>query len=248
MTKSIIITGGFGFIGTSLCAYLNAKGIVPYILELQDEIEEKWRGFSGLKFILLDSVDRLNDIDGPISIVHLGARVDTREKMSRELWTNNVTLTLDLFKAAQEYQLLDRFIYASSGSVYGNEERDFTERIEGLRPTNAYAATKLALDTYFDAVKPKIKTYGLRFFNVAGGREGHKGDMSSLIYKGLMKQSPFYRDGKWRLFKSCRHDILDGEQKRDFVAVEDAGAKLDKAEDIGVLALSEREFLKLLKK
>lgn len=236
MTKSIILTGGFGFIGSSLVEYLNRQGISPYIVEDQDNVGEKWRNIMGLRFTLLDSIYDINKVDGPVSVVHLGANVDTREKMNRQLWQNNLTFTTDLFAAAQEYQVVDKFIYASSGAVYGNEESDFSERIEGLKPTNAYAATKLLVDNhFFDAGKKweSPHVYGLRFFNCYGGREQAKGDMASLVYKGLKKQNPLYSsangiftyDGPkkpcWSLFKSHRSDIKDGEQKRDFIHVED---------------------------
>jgi len=250
MTKSIILTGGFGFIGSSLVEYLNKQGISPHIIENQDNVGEKWRNFMGLRFTLLDSIYDINKVDGPVSIVHLGANVDTREKMNRQLWRNNLTFTTDLFGAAQEYQVVDKFIYASSGAVYGNEENDFSERIRGLKPTNAYAATKLLVDNHFFGTGKKWESprvYGLRFFNVYGsGREQAKGDMASLVYKGLNRLTPLYNTGDqinplsggvighplpptgpnpkgphWSLFKSHRPDIKDGEQKRDFIHVED---------------------------
>ena len=109
-------------------------------------------------------------------------------------------------------------IYASSGSVYGNEEMDFTERIDGLIPTNAYAFTKWSLDSNMHR---RPGAYGLRFFNVYGPREQAKGDMASLVHKGLAKEAPLYRDGQWKLFKSHRPDVRHGEQARDFVHVDD---------------------------
>jgi len=224
MSKSIILTGGFGFIGSSLCEYLNRQGISPYIIEDQENVGEKWKNIMGLRFALLDSIYDINKVDGPISVIHLGANVDTREKMNRQLWQNNLTFTTDLFKVVQEYQVLDKFIYASSGAVYGGEENEFSERIEGLKPTNAYAATKLLVDNHFFGAGKKWESphvYGLRFFNVYGPREQAKGDMASLVYKGLTKQKPLYAEGEWRLFKSYRPDIKDGFQMRDFVAAMD---------------------------
>jgi len=228
------LTGGFGFIGSSLVEYLNKQGISPYIIEHQDNVGEKWRNVMGLRFTLLDSIYDINKVDGPVSIVHLGANVDTREKMNRQLWQNNLTFTTDLFAAAQEYQVVDKFIYASSGAVYGNEENEFSERIEGLKPTNAYAATKLLVDNHFFGTGKKWESprvYGLRFFNVYGsGREQAKGDMASLVYKGLTRQKPLYDlypshlgEGhpRWNLFKSHRFGIKDGEQARDFIHIED---------------------------
>jgi ADP-L-glycero-D-manno-heptose 6-epimerase len=223
--KRITVTGGFGFIGSNLVAHLNRRGIVPDVVVRT--LDEQWRNVAGLSFKLI-TPDEI--VDGS-TVVALGANVDTTEPMNPTLWENNVNGLLDLWRKTRVRG--GRFIYASSGSVYGSEEKDFTERIHGLRPLNAYAFSKLQIDnTLFGGLK-EADTYGLRFTNIYGPRERHKGDMASLVHKGLTKQFPLYGSTNhvydlkspkkpcWRLFKSHRPDIKDGEQARDFCYVED---------------------------
>lgn len=222
----IIITGGFGFIGSNLIEALNKQGITPYVVEDINNINEKWRNVNGLCFHLLKDINNAGLGLGPVSVVHLGANVDTTEKMNPALWANNVDATISLFDSLKITHRITKFIYASSAATYGAEEKDFSERMHGLKPQNAYAFTKLHLDNFFFGEKmPANKVYGLRFFNVYGPRENHKGNMASVVHKALTKQSPIYsRVGiypVWNLFRSHRSDVADGDQARDFVYVED---------------------------
>ena len=206
----LIVTGAFGFIGSNLVEALNRRGIVPYVIDKWKVDDPKWKNIRGLNFIRIDEseVGSLTLPGEKLVVVALGASVDTREGMSEALWENNVESVIRLSCHA------DKFIYASSGATYGLEENDFTERVVGLRAANPYAQTKLALDDYF---YNKDRTYGLRFFNVFGPREFHKGDMASLVTKGLLKQPPLYADGKWHLFKHPSGLPIS----RDFVFVGD---------------------------
>jgi ADP-L-glycero-D-manno-heptose 6-epimerase len=219
MIKNIYITGGFGFIGSNLVEYLNKKGIRPFVIEPLDKIGEKWKNVAGFDFNLLDISEvgkwNLLDLSGGI-LIHLGANVDTTEKMSADLWFNNVELSKKLFKLS-----FSKIIYASSAAVYGNS-RDFVERIDGLKPLNAYAFTKLSLDrAVFGPTNPleEVDIYGLRFFNVYDSvssiRENHKKNMASLIskYKNI-------KNGQYKLFKY-------GEQSRDFIHVWDVCKVVD---------------------
>jgi ADP-L-glycero-D-manno-heptose 6-epimerase len=213
MKNNLVITGGFGFIGSNMIRHLNSKGITPYVIEKMDNVGQKWRNVRGLSFDLVDSIpEYLTNV----TIVHIGADVDTTSPMTAELWRNNVDYTIALWEQARERCLTPpRLIYASSGAIYGNEEKNFTERVDGMMPENAYAFTKWQLDSL---LKDKPNVYGLRFFNVydTEGREAHKGNMKSLISRALD-----IKDGVFEIFKTGREDIKDGEQARDFVHVDD---------------------------
>lgn len=235
---TIHLTGGLGFIGSNLIRHLNGLGITPIVY---DRLEgEKWRNVAGLDFVLKDwraALEHNPHASGQV-LIHLGADVDTTAPFSRELYENNVDWPLRLFSQFQ----YSRIVYASSAAVYGAEERDFCERVTGLKPLNAYAFTKLMLDRAMcDGAGRQhyCGAYGLRFFNVYGPNEGHKGEMASVVHKALQpidrgdyqrailteftqKSSSFVRTKPhWTLFKSHREGIADGEQKRDFVHVTD---------------------------
>ncbi len=243
MTKDIFVTGGGGFIGSNLIEALNARGIVPHVLEDWDNLGEKWRNLRGLRYVRVTR-DMIWMVPGLATLVHLAAKVDTREKMNPDLWHTNVEMLDEIVKNWVVRDGPSKIIYASSGSVYGNEENDFSERIEGIKPTNAYAFTKWSLDQkwFGREMKDNDNVYALRFFNVYGPREQAKGDMASLVHKGLTKQAPLYEtlhhttnesiNGKpsreeyrythrWNLFCSRRQDVEHGQQARDFVYVGD---------------------------
>lgn len=225
----IHVTGGFGFIGSNLIRHLNKNGIIPIVY---DHISPKnWWNVRGLQFEVGDLNDlyttnfRANYNTRMDILVHLGANVDTTEQMNQTLWFNNYENSTKLF------QNFYKVIYASSAATYGAEEKDFSERIDGLIPLNAYAFSKWMLDSW--AFGPNRNStrgyyYGLRFFNVYGPNEAHKGDMKSVVSKMLFKERPMCRElahipGRYEysLFKSGKDGVGDGEQKRDFVYVED---------------------------
>lgn len=207
--KNVVVTGGFGFIGSNLVRLLNSKGVTPYVIEKKDRIGAKWRNMRGLSFNLVDSIPCV--VDSDLCVCHLGADVDTTAPMTAALWENNVDESIKLYKETMDRE--GRFIYASSGAIYGNEEKDFAERIEGMMPENAYAFTKWHLDRWFEG---KRNVYGLRFFNVYGPGEAHKGNMKSLVSRALD-----IKDGVFEIFKIGRDDIKDGDQARDFIHVDD---------------------------
>lgn len=212
MNKQIVITGGFGFIGSNLVRLLNSKGITPYIIDKTDAIGRKWRNMVGLSFNLVKAIPCIVDSDW--RVIHLGADVDTTAPMTAALWENNVDYSLNLWRETMDRE--GRFIYASSASIYGAEEVDFRERVEGMKPLNAYAFTKWQLDSAF---KDKPNVYGLRFFNCYGSGEEHKAGMRSLVQRAV--SGDFVKDGVFEIFKTGRPDIKDGDQARDFIHVED---------------------------
>lgn len=216
LTPNIHITGGAGFIGSNLVRYLNSFGIRPVIYDRLDN----WKNLAGLDF----KYGGKYCYEGSGILVHLGAKVDTTEVMSDDLWHNNVEHSLDLIK---EWD--GKIIYASSGAVYGNEEKDFTERIDGLKPMNAYAFTKWYLDRELFQIRSiKKPVYGLRFFNVYGPNEDHKGTMRSIVHRFVKKVAPLYIDNGVQLDKfgdkfwdRYWSIFADGKQARDCVHVED---------------------------
>lgn len=228
MIGEVHITGGAGFIGTNLVKLLNKYGVAPIIYDSP----AKWKNLLGLDYTLktIREFEDLSSLDvGDSTCIHLGANVDTGEQMNDQLWYNNVGIAMEAQKKFK------RFIYASSAAVYGAEEKDFSERIKGLRPLNAYAYSKWTLDKHFADIKAPV--VGLRFFNVYGPGEAHKGKMASVIHQAKNKLVPIYQDKDvrqtfcgikvepcqpfWLLFQSHREGIPDGEQRRDFVHVFD---------------------------
>lgn len=224
----VVVTGGFGFIGSNLVEFLNKQGVVPIIFE-HDKGLNSWRNVTGLKFelytgntynILYSSSSRF--ICKPDIIIHLGANVDTTENMNDFLWQNNVVETLTLASYCKNRGI--RFVFASSAAIYGAEERDFDDKRIDYKQLNPYAFTK----SYVENNLNLQEVVALRFFNVYGKNERHKGEMASVIHKalhgGLIQRNDmghgFYLD-KWALFKSDRTDVADGEQKRDFIHVDD---------------------------
>ena len=182
-------------------------------------MDEKWRNVVDCKFTLLNKNIFWNSKPNNCILIHLAANVDTAEKMSNYLWDNNVNLTLKLVQMFSA-EIGNKIIYASSASVYGAEEKDFSERINDLKPLNAYGFTKLQIDK---ELWDLTHIYGLRFFNLYGSGENFKGNMQSVINQAINKTFPLYNKEKncWQLFRSYRPDIKDGEQMRDFIYVED---------------------------
>jgi ADP-L-glycero-D-manno-heptose 6-epimerase len=223
----IIVTGGAGFIGSAIIAALNKRSINDIIIVDQLGSDERWKNLANLSFAdYIDKDDFLQlamekRINGPIKAVfHLGACTDTTEKDADYLVKNNYEYTKLLAQWAVESKI--RFIYASSAATYGDGSKGFLddeEKIEDLRPLNMYGYSKQLFDLWAKRTGLLGKIAGLKYFNVFGPNEYHKGNMRSFVLKAFEQINA---TGSVRLFKSCNPKYGDGEYVRDFIYVKDA--------------------------
>jgi ADP-L-glycero-D-manno-heptose 6-epimerase len=224
-TGSIIVTGAAGFIGSCMVQYLNEQGQEDLILVDDFGIEEKRKNWESKKFNQI--VERYNLFDWLHQqkpridlVIHLGARTDTTEfdyAVHEEL---NVEYSQDIWNYCTAYNV--PLIYASSAATYGAGELGYEDShaiIEKLHPLNAYGVSKNEFDKWALRQKnhPPYWT-GLKFFNVYGPNEYHKGRMASVIWHSF---NQIKKDGVVKLFRSHRPEFKDGQQLRDFVYVKD---------------------------
>lgn len=222
--NAIIITGAAGFIGSCMVEYLNKQGYENLILVDDFGAEEKRRNWEGKKFESIveryNLFDWLNQHNPEISfVIHLGARTDTTEfdyAIHREL---NVEYSQNVWKYCTDKQV--PLIYASSAATYGSGESGYDDKkqIENLHPLNPYGISKNEFDKWALQQKDKPPLWaGLKFFNVYGPNEYHKGRMASVIFHAF---NQIKKDGVVKLFKSHKQGFEDGKQLRDFVYVKD---------------------------
>lgn len=220
---SIVVTGGAGFIGSCLVRMLNDKGIED--IRIVDNIAEteKWKNLVNKKYMEYVHknvfLDRLRSYQGITHVIHMGACSSTTEKNFDYLYNNNPEYTKVLWNYCTEHQI--PFIYASSAATYGDGEQGFSDccDIRILSPLNGYGYSKQLFDLWAEGQQDRPKQYvGLKFFNVYGPNEYHKGAMASVIFHGYKQVK---ESGRLRLFKSYRPDYEDGGQLRDFVYVKD---------------------------
>jgi ADP-L-glycero-D-manno-heptose 6-epimerase len=223
----IVVTGGAGFIGSAVVWKLNRMGIDKIIIVDELGKDDKWKNLNGLVY---EDFLHKNDFMGLIlqrsvpfkvtSIIHLGACSATTEKDADFLMDNNVHYSQELAKFCLEKGA--RFIYASSAATYGDGTNGYDDNetsLSNLRPLNMYGYSKHLFDLWIKRNGLMNKVVGLKYFNVYGPNEYHKGDMRSVVHKAFEQ----VRDtGKVKLFKSYKPGYKDGEQKRDFVYVKDA--------------------------
>ena len=212
----IIVTGGAGFIGSNLVRGLNRRGITDIVVVDDLENGDKHRNLNSLEFE--DYIDRREFLErlpqfGPVeAIFHQGACSDTMESDGRFMLSVNYDFSKALLAYCQSKGT--RFIYASSASVYGNGDDGFRESKECEYPLNVYAYSKFLFDRYVRRELPKTDSQivGLRYFNVYGPQENHKGRMASVIYHF---HHQIQEGGAMRLF--------DGSEdfRRDFIYVND---------------------------
>lgn len=223
----ILVTGGAGFIGSALIAGLNRRDITDILVVDELGTDEKWKNLRSLAFAdYAEKADLPNMVaegrlDGSVEAVfHLGACSDTTETDASYLLKNNYEYTKILAQWAAGRNI--RFIYASSAATYGDGQagfKDDEDRLEDLRPLNMYGCSKHMFDLWACRKGLLGKIVGLKYFNVFGPNEYHKGNMRSFIVKAFEQINA---GGTVRLFKSYKKDYGDGEQVRDFVYVKDA--------------------------
>ena len=224
----ILVTGGAGFIGSALVWALNRRGHTDVVVADFRGGGEKERNLRALRFADYIEADALRariaaapDSLGRFSTVfHLGACSSTTETDTAYLQDNNFAYTREL--AAWSLARGSRFVYASSAATYGDGARGMDDRDEDiarLRPLNPYGDSKQQFDLHAQREGWLNRIVGLKYFNVFGPNEEHKGDMRSLVHKAYQQ---ILGTGKVRLFKSARPDFKDGEQQRDFLYVKDA--------------------------
>ena len=220
----IIVTGGAGFIGSNLVKALNDKGLTDVMVV--DDLTEgiKFRNLLDCQVIdyldkddLLQMIKQEKDFSEKIeAIFHQGACSTTTEWDGRYMMENNYTYTKELLHYCLNHKI--PFIYASSAAVYGTGE-NFREASENEAPVNVYGYSKYLFDEYVRrfVTEPESQVVGLRYFNVYGPREQHKGSMASVAWH-LNQQ--IQASGKVRLFEGSG-GYANGDQRRDFIHVDD---------------------------
>jgi ADP-L-glycero-D-manno-heptose 6-epimerase len=221
----IVITGAAGFIGSYLVGKLNKAGYTDLILV--DKIDDRLKEVNLAHKNYRKFIDRDNFFKWLITnshevefIFHLGARTDTLGQEPQLYQQLNLIYSQRLWNICSEIQV--PLVYASSAATYGNGEWGFSDdhlNISHLRPLNLYGWSKHDFDVW--ALK-QFRTppfwAGLKFFNVYGPNEYHKGQMASVVLHAFQT---IKETGKMKLFRSHHKDYKDGEQSRDFVFVED---------------------------
>jgi len=219
----IVVTGGAGFIGSNLVHGLNAKGRDDILVV--DNLKDGRKFWNIRDAQITDYLDQEAFLDWLVengaenvdAVVHLGACSDTTEWNGEYMMGNNYQYSKEALEICLVYKI--PFIYASSAAVYG-ADTDFSVRVGEERPLNIYGYSKALFDQYVARKLPNAESQivGLRYFNVYGPREQHKGSMASVAYHHYQQLK---QDGVVRLFKGC-DGYGDGEQVRDFVYVDDA--------------------------
>lgn len=224
----ILVTGGAGFIGSALIWALNQRGHTDIVVTDLLGSDEKWRNLVPLKFADYVEADafRARLAHNPAAfgrfsaVFHLGACSATTERNAGYLIDNNYNVTKEL--AAWSLEHGARFIYASSAATYGDGAQGMDDRSEDLHrlsPLNMYGYSKHLFDLHAQREGWLKHIVGVKYFNVFGPNEDHKGDMRSLVNKAYQQ---ILATGRVQLFKSHKPEFKDGEQMRDFLYVKDA--------------------------
>jgi ADP-L-glycero-D-manno-heptose 6-epimerase len=228
----LLVTGGAGFIGSNVVASLNDAGRGDIVVNDVLGAEAKWRNLQKRQLAdFIPPADLARWLDGRKldAVIHMGAISDTTERDGDAVMENNFRLSLRLLDWCTESRT--PFIYASSAATYGGAEHGFVDdnsldALRRLKPMNLYGWSKHLFDlALIERARKRARLppqwAGLKFFNVFGPNEYHKGEMMSLVAKR-------FDDAKAGrpvvLFRSHRAGVADGEQRRDFISVEDAVA------------------------
>jgi ADP-L-glycero-D-manno-heptose 6-epimerase len=224
-----VVTGAAGLIGSAVMWQLNRDGVDDIVAVDRLGSSEKWRHLVPLRFAdYLDAEEFFPriaadpDAFGRIAgVFHLGACSSTTERNASYLVANNVRRSQEIARWALARGA--RFTYASSAATYGAREHDMREDLDpyGLRPLNMYGYSKHLFDLWMRREELDGRAVGVKYFNVYGPNEDHKGTMRSVVAKAFEQISA---SGTIELFKSYREGIADGDQTRDFLYVKDAAA------------------------
>lgn len=226
--RRVLVTGGAGFIGSALVWELNRRGAERIVIADFLESGEKWRNLVPLRYEdYLEASDLFPRLEGGALgrfdvVLHMGACSATTERDAAYLARNNYEFTKLL--ATQALATNARFVYASSAATYGDGEQGMDDTgdpasLYRLRPLNMYGYSKQMFDLYAARRGMLERIVGVKFFNIYGPNESHKGEMRSLVNKAYTQ---VLETGEIRLFKSYRPDYADGAQQRDFLYVKDA--------------------------
>ncbi len=221
----IVITGAAGFIGSNMIAKLNSEGYIDLVLVDDFSNEEKNKNLQNKTFS--EKIDReifFSWLDKNYQqvdfIFHIGARTDTTEFDRKVFDKLNLGYSKMMWEACTKYSIA--LIYASSAATYGLGEHGYNddhEIIEKLKPLNPYGESKNEFDKWVINQQQAPPFWaGLKFFNVYGPNEYHKGRMASVIFHSYQQ---IQKNGKVKLFRSHNPEYKDGEQKRDFIYVKD---------------------------
>lgn len=221
----IVVTGAAGFIASCLISKLNSNNITNLVLVDDFSFDIKQKNYANKKYI--QTIERTEflgwfteNANKVSAIFHIGARTDTTEKNQDVLNTLNLNYTKAIWELCSKHQI--KLIYASSAATYGlgeNGYKDDESKLDLLKPLNLYGESKNDFDKW--AVKQNEKPkhwYGLKFFNVYGPNEYHKGRMASVIFHSY---NQIKANGIVKLFRSHNPNYKDGGQLRDFVYVKD---------------------------
>jgi ADP-L-glycero-D-manno-heptose 6-epimerase len=227
--QRVLVTGAAGLIGSAIVWELNRHGIEDIVLVDRLGTTDKWKHLVPLRFADYLEADEFyprlaaqpNAFGTFDTVFHLGACSATTERNAAYLIANNYRLTQTLATWAVARDA--RFVYASSAATYGARETDMREDLDAnsLVPLNMYGYSKHLFDLWAAREGLLDRIVGLKFFNVYGPNEDHKGDMRSVVAKAYEQ---IVADGSIRLFESYRPGTAHGEQTRDFLYVKDAAA------------------------
>lgn len=222
----IAVTGAAGFIGSCFVRTLNERGyddiLIVDSLEQDDRwnnlVTKKFRGIEHPEVFKRKCSEGIYDAHDISALIHMGACSSTTERNAEYLLENNYRYSIAMAQFALAHDI--PFIYASSAATYGAGEKGYDDvSVSGLRPLNMYGYSKQLFDEWITGNGLQQSITGIKFFNVFGPNEYHKGDMASMIYKSWKQ---IQLNGHISLFASDLPEYPDGGQMRDFIYVKDA--------------------------